>query len=149
LNVHHRRRGDHTQLVTLCAGCHARVHRTRVLRRWVPEILVALWREWHPDAVEQLQLPVELSAAPPSGAGWHTFSGFPLRIVAGQLPEDASDGGGKYSRVFFPNPAQYRFDWALETSDSRTRGDADDILAEFHKSRGPAHQGVWTGYGQN
>src|SRR5215471_15470665 len=27
LNVHHRRRGDHTQLVTLCAGCHAPVHR--------------------------------------------------------------------------------------------------------------------------
>ena len=26
LNVHHRHPGDHTQLVTLCAGCHARVH---------------------------------------------------------------------------------------------------------------------------
>ena len=118
LNVHHRRRGDQTQLVTLCAGCHARVHRSRILRRWLPEILVVLWREWHPDAVEQLQLPIELSAAPPSGAGWQIFSGFPAPIVAGQLPEDNSDAGGKYSRVFFPDPAQYRFDWALETSDS-------------------------------
>ena len=104
------------KLVTLCAGCHARVHRSRILRRWLPEILVVLWREWHPDAVEQLQLPIELSAAPPSRAGWQTFSGFPARIV--QLPEDNSDAGGKYSRVFFPDPAQYRFDWALETSDS-------------------------------
>jgi hypothetical protein len=55
------------------------------------EILVALWREWHPDAVEQLQLPIELSAAPPSGGGWQIFSGFPARIVAGQVPEDESD----------------------------------------------------------
>jgi hypothetical protein len=93
LNVHHRRPGDHTQLVTLCAGCHARVHRTQILGRWLPEILIALWREWHPDSVEQLQLPIELSAAPPSRAGWQTFSGFPARIV--QLPEDDSDGGGK------------------------------------------------------
>jgi hypothetical protein len=36
-------------LVTLCAGCHARLHRPRILRRWLPEILVVLWREWHPD----------------------------------------------------------------------------------------------------
>jgi hypothetical protein len=106
LNVHHRRPGDHTQLVTLCAGCHARVHRSRILGRWLPEILVVLWREWHPDAVEQLQLPIELSAAPPSGAGWQIFSGFPARTVAGQLPEDESSGGGKYSRVFFPGYGQ-------------------------------------------
>jgi hypothetical protein len=119
--VHHRRRGDHTQLVTLCAGCHARVHRSRILRRWQPEILVVLWREWHPDAVEQLQLPIELSAAVPS-RGWQIFSGFPSRTVAGQLPEDESSGGGKYSRVFFPDPAQYPFEWAVETSDSGHEG---------------------------
>jgi hypothetical protein len=83
---------------------------------------IALWREWHPDAVEQLQLPIELSAAPPSRAGWQTFSGFPARIVADQLPEDHSDAGGKYFRIFFPDPAQYRFDWALETSDSGHEG---------------------------
>jgi hypothetical protein len=55
--------------VTLCAGCHARVHRTRILGRWLPQILVELWREWHPDAAEQLQLPLEISAAVPAGAG--------------------------------------------------------------------------------
>jgi hypothetical protein len=96
--------------VTLCAGCHARVHRSRTLRRWLPEILVALWREWHPDSVEQLRLPVEMSAAALSGAGWQIFPGFPARIAAGQLPEDES--GDKDSLVFFPDPAQYRFDWA-------------------------------------
>jgi hypothetical protein len=95
--------------VTLCAGCHARVHRSRILRRWLPEILVALWREWHPGSVEQLQLPLELSAAVLSGAGWQIFPGFPVRIAAGQLPEDEPDGGDKDSRV---DPAQYRFDWA-------------------------------------
>ena len=58
LHVHHRRRGDHAALVTLCAGCHARVHRTFSLRRWMPELLLLLWREWHPDTPEQLQLPI-------------------------------------------------------------------------------------------
>jgi hypothetical protein len=111
-HVHHRHRGDDTQLVTLSAGCHARVHRTWFLRRWLPEILVLLWRKWHPDSVEQLQRPVEMSAVVPSGAGWQIFSGFPARIVGGQPPEDESEGGGKDSRVFFPDPAQYRFDWA-------------------------------------
>jgi integrase len=78
-------RATAAQLVTLRAGCHARVHRTRILRRWLPEILVALWRERHPNSVEQLQLPVEMSAAALSGAGWQIFSGFPACIVAGQL----------------------------------------------------------------
>ena len=72
------------------AGCHARVHRTRILGHWLPEIPVAIWREWHPDAVEQLQLPVEMSAAVPREAG------------------------GKYSRIFVPDPAQYTFDWSRE-----------------------------------
>ena len=98
--------------MTLCAGCRARVHRTRILGRWLPEILVDLWREWHPDSLEQLQLPIEMSAAAPPGAGWQIFSGFPARIIDGQLPKDNSRAGGKYSGVFFPDPAQYRFDWA-------------------------------------
>jgi hypothetical protein len=112
LNVHHRQPGDHARLVTLCAGCHARVHRSRILRCWLPEILVALWREWHPGSAEQLQLPVELSAAALSGLGWQIFPGFPAPVAGGQPPEDESDGGGKSSRVFLPDPAQYRFDWA-------------------------------------
>jgi hypothetical protein len=115
LNVHHRQPGDHTQLVTLCAGCHARVHRTRILRRWLPEILVDLWREWHPDAVEQLQLPVELSAGILSGVGWQILSDYPARIAAEPSLEDEPDGGGKHSRIFLPDPAQFRFDWSWET----------------------------------
>jgi len=42
-------------------------------------------------------------------------------------PEDNSDAGGKYSRVFFPDPAQYRFDWALETWKPQTPGKALNV----------------------
>jgi 5-methylcytosine-specific restriction endonuclease McrA len=39
LHVHHRRPGVHERewLVTLCAGCHARVHRLQALRFWLPK----------------------------------------------------------------------------------------------------------------
>jgi hypothetical protein len=114
LNVHHRSPGDHTQLVTLCAGCHARVHRTRILRRWLPEILVDLWREWHPDAVEQLRLPVEMSAGVLAAGGWQIFSDYPARIVAQPSPEGEPEGGGKHSRIFPGDPAQSTFDWSRE-----------------------------------
>jgi hypothetical protein len=122
LNVHHRCPGDHTQLVTLCAGCHARVHRTRILARWLPEILVALWREWHPDSVEQLRLPIEMSAGVLAGGGWQIFSDYPAGTVPGALAEDESDRGGKYSRIFLPDPAQSSFDWPRETSDGGQEG---------------------------
>jgi hypothetical protein len=121
LNVHHRRSGDHTRLVTLCAGCHARVHRTRILRRWLPEILLALWREWHPDALEQLQLSFEMSAGVLAGGEWQIFSDYPGRTVAGSL-EDEPDGSGKYSRIFLPDPAQWTFDWFRETAAGELEG---------------------------
>ena len=60
LHVHHRRPGDHGSLVTVCAACHARIHRTRALRRFMPDALLSLWREWHPGVPEQLQLPLAL-----------------------------------------------------------------------------------------
>ena len=96
--------------MTLCAGCHARVHRTGVLRRWLPEILVDLWREWHPDAVEQLQFPVEMSAGVLAAGGWQIISDFPARIIAEPNPAEPSpegepDGTGKYSRIFPVDPA--------------------------------------------
>jgi hypothetical protein len=122
LNVHHRHPGDHTQLVTLCAGCHARVHRTRILRHCLPEILVDLWREWHPAAIEQLRLPVEMSAGVLAPGRWQIMSDFPGRIVAGPLPEDEPDRGGKYSRIFLCDPAQSSFDWPRETSDGGQEG---------------------------
>ena len=60
LHVHHRRPGvnDREWLVTLCAACHARVHRLLALRVWIPEPLVPLWAELHPGIPLQLQFPV-------------------------------------------------------------------------------------------
>ncbi len=60
LHVHHRKPGvnDRDWLITVCAGCHARLHRLAALRIWIPELLVALWIEQHPGVAVQLQLPV-------------------------------------------------------------------------------------------
>jgi hypothetical protein len=57
LAVHHRRPGVHRRrlLITLCAACHARVHRLGALRRWTEPALVALWREQHAETPLQLQ----------------------------------------------------------------------------------------------
>lgn len=56
--VHHRKRGANATrlLITLCAACHARVHRSAALRVWLPPFVVALWEEQHPQAPRQLQL---------------------------------------------------------------------------------------------
>jgi 5-methylcytosine-specific restriction endonuclease McrA len=50
LHVHHRKPGVHERalLVTVCAACHARLHRLAALRNWIPEALVPLWAEQHP-----------------------------------------------------------------------------------------------------
>ena len=65
LQVHHRRPGVHQPewLVTLCAGCHARVHRLRSLRYWLPGLLLQLWEEQHPDVPCQWQFDLEAFAA--------------------------------------------------------------------------------------
>jgi hypothetical protein len=57
LAVHHHRPGIHQLrfLITLCAACHARIHRLQALRHWVEPALVPLWREQHPDRPLQLQ----------------------------------------------------------------------------------------------
>jgi hypothetical protein len=58
--VHHRKPGVHQRelLVTVCAACHARLHRLAAMRRWIPEPLVPLWAEQHPGVPIQLQLSV-------------------------------------------------------------------------------------------
>jgi hypothetical protein len=57
--VHHRAAvQDAAFMITLCASCHATVHRTLALSRWVPELLRALWVEVHPGRPEQLQFPL-------------------------------------------------------------------------------------------
>jgi hypothetical protein len=48
LVVHHRdRRNEEELLLTLCIGCHMRVHHSYGLRHWLPAMLLGLWRELH------------------------------------------------------------------------------------------------------
>jgi 5-methylcytosine-specific restriction endonuclease McrA len=60
LHVHHRvpGRSEPDLLITLCAACHARLHRLLALRHWIPEALVPLWQEQHPHTPLQLQFPL-------------------------------------------------------------------------------------------
>ena len=60
LHVHHRKPGfnDRDWLITVCASCHARLHRLAALRVWIPELLVVLWEEQHPGVAVQLQFAV-------------------------------------------------------------------------------------------
>lgn len=62
LPVHHRLPGVHREelLVTLCAACHARVHRRLRQRGWLPEPLLEFWREQHPELPLQLQFALVL-----------------------------------------------------------------------------------------
>ena len=65
LVVHHRdERNAKSLLITLCIRCHVRLHRSRRLRYWVPEVLLGLWRELHPGGPLQLQLPLTVTNNP-------------------------------------------------------------------------------------
>jgi hypothetical protein len=65
LVVHHREaRNEKSLLITLCIRCHARLHRSRRLRYWVPEVLLGLWCELHPRGPVQLQLPLNVTKDP-------------------------------------------------------------------------------------
>ena len=68
LVVHHRDgRNVKPFLVTLCIRCRVRLHHSLRLRRWVPEALLGPWRELHPGAPLQLQLPFVMTLASVSG----------------------------------------------------------------------------------
>lgn len=56
--VHHRRPGDSRMhlMISLCLRCHAIVTRTHWMRRELPVLLLVLWREQHPDGLEQMML---------------------------------------------------------------------------------------------
>jgi hypothetical protein len=57
LVVHHRdRRNEEELLLTLCIGCHMRVHHSHGMRNWLPKMLLGWWREWHEGEPVQLQL---------------------------------------------------------------------------------------------
>ncbi len=47
---------DPKLMITLCLPCHAKVTRTRYLRRDWPPLLRVLWREQHPEGHEQTML---------------------------------------------------------------------------------------------
>jgi hypothetical protein len=60
LLVHHRdKHNDEELLLTLCIGCHMRVHHSYGFRHWLPATLLRLWREWHTGEPVQLQLSLE------------------------------------------------------------------------------------------
>jgi len=65
LAPHHRRPGDDDPawLITLCVRCHAKIHRSRQLRRYEPELLLELWAEQHAGRPLQGQLPLAEEAA--------------------------------------------------------------------------------------
>ena len=56
--VHHRRPGKSVLnlMLSLCPGCHAKVHRTKSVLSAMPPLLLELWREQHPNGHEQVQL---------------------------------------------------------------------------------------------
>ena len=70
LVVHHRdERNAQPLLITLCIRCHVRLHHSRRFHHWVPEALLELWRELHPDTPLQLQLPFGTKEGSTDGVG--------------------------------------------------------------------------------
>ncbi len=60
--VHHRVPGKSvlSLMLSLCPGCHAKVHRTKAVLSAMPPLLLELWREQHPKGHEQVQLDFKL-----------------------------------------------------------------------------------------
>ncbi len=67
--VHHRRPGKSVLplMISLCPGCHAKVHRTKAVLTVWPPLLLELWREQHPYGHEQtlLDFSIRRSSAKP------------------------------------------------------------------------------------
>jgi hypothetical protein len=58
ITVHHRVPGRSVLylMISLCPGCHARVHRTIAVLTQMPPLLLELWREQHAKSQEQTVL---------------------------------------------------------------------------------------------
>lgn len=58
ITVHHRVPGKSLLrlMLSLCPGCHAKVHRTQTVMEEMPRLFLELWREQHPDGHEQTML---------------------------------------------------------------------------------------------
>lgn len=68
--VHHRVHGKSvlSRMLSLCPGCHAKVHRNRAVLSVMPPLLLELWREQHPEVHEQVQLDYANKNSPPEPA---------------------------------------------------------------------------------
>jgi len=64
--VHHREPGKSLLhlMIALCAGCHAKVHRTKVVLTEFPPLLLVLWREQHPQGHEQTYIDFNVRKPP-------------------------------------------------------------------------------------
>ena len=64
--VHHREPGKSVLhlMIALCAGCHAKVHRTKVVLTEFPPLLLVLWREQYPEGHEQTYLDFNVRKPP-------------------------------------------------------------------------------------
>jgi hypothetical protein len=52
-------------MIALCAGCHAKVHRTKAVLTEFPPLLLVLWREQHPEGHEQTYFDFNVRKPPP------------------------------------------------------------------------------------
>lgn len=64
--VHHRVPGKSVMhlMISLCPGCHAKVHRTVAVLTEMSPLLLQLWREQHPDGHEQAMLDFSVKGTP-------------------------------------------------------------------------------------
>lgn len=64
--VHHRVPGKSLlqTMISLCVGCHAKVHRTKAALSEMPPLLLELWREQHPHGHEQTILDFRRQSPP-------------------------------------------------------------------------------------
>jgi hypothetical protein len=94
LVVHHRDRSNQPEwLVTLCIGCHTRIHRSSGWRHWLSGTLLRLWRELHRHDPMQFELafkdaPLEVPAVDSAREG----AALELLVVrGGSLSEVANE----------------------------------------------------------
>ena len=73
--VHHRVPGKSVLhlMISLCPGCHAKVHRTIAVLSAMPPLLLELWREQHPEGHEQTML--DFSVKKPTATKVRLFEG--------------------------------------------------------------------------
>ena len=50
-------------MISLCPGCHAKVHRTKAVLSQMPSLLLELWREKNPEGREQTVLEFKRAGA--------------------------------------------------------------------------------------